>query len=152
MRGELPGPPISRLTGLHPTEAGLGKYTFSMPITRWLEDAFGLVWAGVFALLADAPLGTAIWTGLPPGKVGDDVRAQPLLCSSLHQENREHRRARDEHPSGTAGWARRREISDPEGRTMGYGTTRCLIADAPVTPPSSIPSQTPGPTIRRTCT
>ncbi|MGH9892155.1 MAG: hypothetical protein ACREA0_09270, partial [bacterium] len=30
VRGELPGPPISRLFGLHPTDYGLGKSTYSM--------------------------------------------------------------------------------------------------------------------------
>ena len=55
MRGELPAPPMSRLAGMRPTEAGLGKATFTMPVTRWLEDGFGLYWGGVYALFADAP-------------------------------------------------------------------------------------------------
>src|SRR5262249_48307758 len=68
VRGELPAVPIQRLAGLRATEAGLGKATFTMPVTRWLEDGFGLYWGGVFALLADAPLAAAIWTTLPAGK------------------------------------------------------------------------------------
>jgi len=40
VRGELHAPPISRLVGMRPTEAGLGKATFSMPVTRWLEDGY----------------------------------------------------------------------------------------------------------------
>jgi uncharacterized protein (TIGR00369 family) len=68
IRGELPGPPISRLIGMRPTSAGLGKATFTMPVTRWLEDGFGLYWGGVYALFADAPLAAAIWTTLPAGK------------------------------------------------------------------------------------
>src|SRR3974377_2174486 len=69
IRGRLPGPPFSRLTRMRPTEAGLGKATFTMPVTRWLEDGFGLYWGGVYALLADAPLASAIWTTLPAGKM-----------------------------------------------------------------------------------
>jgi acyl-coenzyme A thioesterase PaaI-like protein len=53
MGGELPAPPIFRLTGMRPTEAGLGKATFSMPVTRWLEDGFRLYWGGVYALFAE---------------------------------------------------------------------------------------------------
>lgn len=68
IRGELPAPPISRLVGMRPTEAGLGKATFIMPVTRWLEDGFGLYWGGLYALFADAPLASAIWTTLPAGK------------------------------------------------------------------------------------
>src|SRR5215472_17174425 len=69
IRGELPAPPIARLLGMRPTEAGLGKATFTMPVTRWLEDGFGLYWGGVYALFADAPLASAIWTTLPAAKV-----------------------------------------------------------------------------------
>src|SRR5215469_17117189 len=50
VRGELPAVPIQRLAGMRPTEAGLGRATFTMPVTRWLEDGFGLYWGGVFAL------------------------------------------------------------------------------------------------------
>jgi hypothetical protein len=42
IRGDLPAFPMSRLLGIRPTEAGLGKATFTMPITPWLEDGFGL--------------------------------------------------------------------------------------------------------------
>jgi hypothetical protein len=42
IRGELPAFPISRLVGMRATEAVLGKATFAMPITPWLEDGFGL--------------------------------------------------------------------------------------------------------------
>jgi len=68
IREDLPGPPISRLLGMRPTEAGLGRATFAMPITPWLEDGFGLYWGGIYALFADAPLAAAIWTTLPAGK------------------------------------------------------------------------------------
>lgn len=145
VRGELPSPPIGRLTGLHPTDAGLGKSTFSMPITRWFEDAFGLVWAGVFALLADAPLGAAIWTGLPPGKL---VTTSELNLSFVRPFTRHTGnvvgRAASIHQGRQVGLAAV-EIADREGRTMGYGTTRCLIADAPVDPDVEYPEPDTGP-------
>jgi uncharacterized protein (TIGR00369 family) len=145
VRGELPGPLIARLTGLHPTEAGLGKSTFSMPITRWFDDPFGLVWAGVFALLADAPLGTAIWTGLPPGKL---VTTSELNLSFVRPFTRNTGnivgRATSIHQGRQVGLAAV-EISDREDRTMGYGTTRCLIVDAPVDPDVEYPEPDTGP-------
>jgi uncharacterized protein (TIGR00369 family) len=145
VRGELPGPPIARLTGLHPTEAGFGKSTFSMPITRWFEDAFGLVWAGVFALLADAPLGTAIWTGLPPGKL---VTTSELNLSFVRPFTRNTGnivgRATSIHQGRQVGLAAV-EISDRDGRTMGYGTTRCLIVDLPVDSDVEYPEPDTGP-------
>lgn len=145
VRGELPGPPIARLTGLYPTEAGLGKSTFSMPITRWFEDPFGLVWAGVFALLADAPLGTAIWTGLPPGQM---VTTSELNLSFVRPFTRNTGnivgRATSIHQGRQVGLAAV-EISDRDGRTMGYGTTRCLIVDSPVDPDVEYPEPDTGP-------
>ena len=145
VRGELPSPPIGRLTGLHPTDAGLGKSTFSMPITRWFEDAFGLVWAGAFALLADAPLGAAIWTGLPSGKL---VTTSELNLSFVRPFTRNTGnivgRATSIHQGRQVGLAAV-EISDRDGRTMGYGTTRCLIVDSPVDPDVEYPEPDTGP-------
>lgn len=132
VRGELPAPPIWRLTGLKATDAGLGRATFSMPIDRWLEDPFGLVWSGVFALFADAPLGSAIWTGLPPGKM---VTTSELSLSFVRPFTRETGnlvgKATSIHQGREVGLSAV-EISDRNGRTMGYGTTRCLIIDVPV--------------------
>jgi len=68
VRGRFPGPPVARLPGMRPVEAALGKSTFSMPVTRWLEDATGLCWGGVCALFADASLACALRATLPPGK------------------------------------------------------------------------------------
>ena len=145
VRGELPPPPIWRLTGLKATDAGLGKATFSMPITRWLEDAFGLVWAGVFALFADAPLGAAIWTGLPRGKI---VSTSELNLSFIRPFTRETGnivgRATSIHQGRQVGLSAV-EISDRNGRTMGYGTTRCLILDVPVDADAVLPEPDTGP-------
>ena len=146
VRGELPGPPIWRLTGLKATEAGFGKTTFSMPITRWLEDPFGIVWAGTWALFADAPLASAIWTGLPPGKV---VTTSELNLSFVRPITRETGniigRATSIHQGRQVGLSAV-EISDRHGRTMGYGTTRCLIVDIPVDADADYPEPDTGPT------
>jgi uncharacterized protein (TIGR00369 family) len=145
MRGELPAPPIWRLTGLCGTDAGLGKSTFSMPVTSWFDDAFGLVWAGVFALFADAPLGSAIWTGLPPGKI---VSTSELNLSFVRPFSEETGnlvgRAETIHLSRQVGLASV-EISDRRGKLMAYGTTRCLINDVPVDLDAYYPEPDTGP-------
>lgn len=145
VRGELPAPPIWRLLGLQATEAGLGKSTYSMPVTRWLEDPFGIVWAGAFAVLADAPLGSAIWTGLGPGKA---VTTSELNLSYVRPFTRETGnivgRATTVHQGSQVGLSAV-EISDRNGRTMGYGTTRCLIMDMPVDPDADYPEPDTGP-------
>jgi len=66
LSGEAPVPPIGYLTGLYPTEFGVGSATFVMPVTGWLNITTGLMTAGGVAILADAPLGCAVQTVLPP--------------------------------------------------------------------------------------
>jgi uncharacterized protein (TIGR00369 family) len=145
VRGELPVGPIHRLTGLRPTDAGPGRSTFSMPITRWLEDPFGIVWAGVFALLADAPLGVSIWTGLPAGKM---VTTSELNLSFVRPFTRDTGnivgRATSVHQGNQVGLSAV-EISDREGRLMAFGTTRCLIVDAPIDLNAEYPEPDTGP-------
>ncbi len=145
VRGELPVGPIHRLTGLRPTDAGPGRSTFSMPISRWLEDPFGIVWAGTFALLADAPLGVAIWTGLPAGKT---VTTSELNLSFVRPFNRETGnivgRATSVHQGNQVGLSAV-EISDRHGRLMAHGTTRCLVVDAPVDMEAEYPVPDTGP-------
>jgi uncharacterized protein (TIGR00369 family) len=64
--GRAPKPPIHYLTGMEPTEVGLGTSAFSMPATRWLLSPQGLISVGTLAILADGPLGCAIQSALPP--------------------------------------------------------------------------------------
>ena len=64
--GQVAGPPIGELTGMRPTEVGVGTATFTMPITGWLLVPQGMITGGVVAILADGPLGCAIHTALPP--------------------------------------------------------------------------------------
>lgn len=131
IRGELPGPPVSRLVGLRPTEAGLGKATFTMPVTRWLEDGFGLYWGGVYALFADAPLASAIWTTLPAGKA---VTTSELSMSFVRPMSRKTAgivgRAETVHSGQQVGLSMI-QITDQDGRMLAFGSSRCLVVDVP---------------------
>jgi uncharacterized protein (TIGR00369 family) len=146
VRGELPAVPIQRLAGFRPTEAGLGRATFTMPVTRWLEDGFGLYWGGVFALFADAPLAAAIWTTLPAGKA---VATSELHMSFVRPISRKASnmvgRAETVH-SGTQVGLSTIQITDHEGRLVAFGSTRCLVADVPVDPHAEYPPPDLGPT------
>ena len=140
IKGELPAFPISRLVGFRPTEAGLGKATFTMPITRWLEDGFGLYWGGVYALFADAPLASAIWTTLPAGKA---VATSELNMSFVRPMNRTTDnmvgRAEIVHSGNQVGLSTI-QITDQDGRMLAFGSTRCLISDVPVDPDADYPA------------
>jgi len=154
IRGELLAPPISRLVGMRPTEAGLGRATFTMPVTRWLEDGFGLYWGGVYALFADAPLASAIWTTLPAGKV---VATSELHMSFVRPMSRSTAnmigRAETVHSGSQVGLSMI-QITDHEGRLLAFGSTRCLISEVPVdmsaeyAPPDVGPTDPPDPYLR----
>ncbi len=65
--GELEPPPISHLTGIHPTAAQEGATTFALPAVDWLSaPPPGRLEGGVVALLAETAASTAIQTLLPP--------------------------------------------------------------------------------------
>lgn len=65
--GELPAPPISRLTGLRVQAVDEGQATVTMPATEWLCSPAGTVQGGVTALLADTALACAIQTTVERG-------------------------------------------------------------------------------------
>jgi uncharacterized protein (TIGR00369 family) len=67
LRGELPAPPITALTGIHPTDAGEGEATFVLPATEWLTSPLRTVQGGVTAMLADTAMQVAIQTITPAG-------------------------------------------------------------------------------------
>lgn len=131
-RGEIAPPPIHHLTGLKPTSAGLGETVFTLPITPWLEDSAGFIRGGIVALAADAPLGTSLQTGLPPGKL---VSTAELFVSFVHAARRTGGRliARSDviHLGGHIGLSHLR-VENANGRLIAYGSTRCVVTDVPI--------------------
>jgi uncharacterized protein (TIGR00369 family) len=61
-----PRPPISHLLGIWFEQVAEGTATFSIPASGWLLSPAGVIPGGVLAMLADAPLGCAVQTALPP--------------------------------------------------------------------------------------
>lgn len=37
---------------------------FSLSVTEWLQDVSGIIWGGIYPLLADAPISVSLQTGL----------------------------------------------------------------------------------------
>ena len=65
--GELPHPPLSHLTGVHPVEVGGGRAVFSLPCHEWLCSPLGTIEGGAIAMVADCALVSAIQTTAAPG-------------------------------------------------------------------------------------
>jgi uncharacterized protein (TIGR00369 family) len=66
LEGRSPQSPLNHLVGLKLIEVGVGKATFTMPASPWLVSPQGAITVGALAILADAPLGCAVQTVLPP--------------------------------------------------------------------------------------
>ena len=135
LAGRAPAPPIHHLTGLTPVDAGPGSSTFTMPASPWWETPAGLFSAGTMAFLADAPLGTAIATALPPGQllVTSDLSMNYLRPAST-RSGELIGRARLSHTGKRVALSEIR-VEDAAGRLLGHGTTRCFLFDPfPVTP------------------
>lgn len=152
--GEMPGFPPSRLLGSKLTDVGLGTVSAAMPVTPWLEDSHGLIEAGIFALFADAPLASALWSGLPPGRVSTTSElnmsfVRPVAKNASNLVGR----AETIHLGRQMGLSSI-HITDQTGRLLAHGTTKCLIADVPVDldadypPPDLGPDDTPDPYLR----
>ena len=55
-----------------------------MPVTEWLQDRYGIIWGGVYAMFSDAVVGTALQTGLPAGRIVNHVRADHVVRAASH--------------------------------------------------------------------
>lgn len=65
--GELPAPPIRHLTGLRAVSASEGEAVMALPCSTWLSTLAGTVQGGFTAMLAEAALGSAIFSTAPAG-------------------------------------------------------------------------------------
>jgi uncharacterized protein (TIGR00369 family) len=121
------GPPIRYLFGLAPTCVEPGGVTFTMPVTGWLLFPQGVVSGATLGILADAPLGCAVQTALPP--------ATPLTTAEISL-----RFLRTVTPGSGTLTAKGRlihagqttgvslvEVTDQAGRLVAVTSTRCAI-------------------------
>src|SRR2546427_5394367 len=59
-------PPVFRLMGIRGIGLSEGEMTIGMPATGWLLNAYGVIYGGSLALLADAAITLATATVVPP--------------------------------------------------------------------------------------
>jgi uncharacterized protein (TIGR00369 family) len=140
IRGQAPAPPIHHLTGLQPTDGGPGFAVFSMPASPWWQTPAGAFSPGTLAFVADAPLGAAISTALPPGKV---LTTSELTMSYLRPASVESERlvARGRLiQAGRSLGLSEVTVEDARGRMLAHGSTRCFLFQ-PITPPPEPPQK-----------
>ncbi len=154
-RNQMPPPPIHHLFGLEPVSASSAAVTFTMPCSPWLQTDAGVFFAGTAALVADAPLGSAVLATLGPGQivVTSELSFNFLRPVDVHSE-RLIARARPIEVGRTLGLAEAL-VEDGRGRLVAHGTTRCFVMDLGVADPDpefptvSLPEyDTPDPYLR----
>ena len=126
-KGTMPAPPIHHLTGLRPVEGDVGAAVYEMPASPWWQTSAGVFTPGVMAFLADAPLGAAVSTMLPAGKVltTSDITMNFLRPASV-ESGRLVGQARAIQVGETLGLAEV-TVADGVGRVLAHGTTRCFL-------------------------
>jgi uncharacterized protein (TIGR00369 family) len=146
MKGQVPLSPLFHLTGLEFVEVGVGTATSAMPTSPWWQSAAGVFTAGVGAFVADAALGGAIHTTLPPGQfVATSQISMDFLRPAFVESGRLIARSRLIQVSRTQGLSEA-TIEDAFGHLLAHATSRCVLMtlgfDAPE-PPTSFPPLEP---------
>ncbi|MGH2722753.1 MAG: PaaI family thioesterase [Actinomycetota bacterium] len=136
LRGQVPLAPLYNLTGLVATEAALGTATFTMPATPWWRSGAGVFFGGTYAFVADAALGGAIYTSLPPATV---LATSELSMSFLRPASTNSQRISARGRLIQAGRSQglsEAQVEDGHGRLLAHATSRCVLMPLPFDPPA----------------
>jgi uncharacterized protein (TIGR00369 family) len=125
--GSLAAPPLTRMTGLRPTEVGPGMATFSMPASPWWQTGAGVFPAGVFPFVADGPLGGSVITALPPGVwMTTSQLSMDFLRTATLRSGTLNARSRVVHLTKTLALSEV-TVEDATGRMLAHGTARSFL-------------------------
>ena len=142
--GRVPFPPIFYLTEIPFTSVSAGHAGFEMPASPWFANATGLIPGGMAAVLADAPLGTALDTDLPPG-VGYTTAEMSLTFLrpvQPHPENKISASGQLVHRTNTVGVTEAFLIDDATEQLVVFASSRLAIFP-PLDPIPEPPAETP---------
>jgi uncharacterized protein (TIGR00369 family) len=140
--GRAPSNPLEHLVGTKLVEVGPGTATFTMPASPWLVSPQGAIAVGALAVLADAPLGCAVQTGLPPatGYTTSELSLRVVrpaqVGSVLTAKGRLLHVGRRVALSEVL-------IEDDAGRLIANGSSLCFVFPPDSSPPSPQPSSPP---------
>jgi len=140
VEGRFPRPPLSHLTGIRAVEAGAGSACFSMPASRWLLSPQGLIANGVIAILADAPLGCAVQSALPPATPFTTSELSLRLVQPAHPGGSFTARGRLVHAKRSLGLSEV-FVQDGHGRLLAHGSSLCFIRPAIDADPGALDEQ-----------
>jgi uncharacterized protein (TIGR00369 family) len=120
-------PPCFRLMGLRGLEVNEGEMTMAMPVSRWLCNAFGVLYGGALAFLADASIILAAGSTVPAGTAFNTIDLKLyFLRPVLPGEGELVARARTVHRGRTIAVVNC-EITGPDDALIAQATSSVLI-------------------------
>jgi uncharacterized protein (TIGR00369 family) len=119
-------PPMGRLTGLTFDGADEGTAAFTLPVAAWFEWSHGSVPGGVLALAADAALGWALQSLLPPHTQYTTAEMSMTYLRPARVGSMVTAHGRALHAGSTLGLSAGETI-DGDGRLVAYSTSRMRI-------------------------
>lgn len=142
-KGSALRPPISHLMGHWLTDASSGLVTFTQPASPWLQVPAGHISLGVLAALADAPLGCAVQTGLPPFTAYTTAELSMNYVRPPAVDGRSLVATGSLIHGGRSLALSDVVIQDADGRLVAHGTSRCVVFDPMGPPPPEPPEVEP---------
>jgi uncharacterized protein (TIGR00369 family) len=120
--GELPAPPLSRLTGMRVVEADEGEAVMALPCSRWLSTSAGTVQGGFTAMLAEASLAAAVFSTADAGTATAPLDLKVNFLRPVLPDGRDlTARARVVHRGRTLAIANT-ELTNADGNTVALAT------------------------------
>jgi uncharacterized protein (TIGR00369 family) len=122
IRGEVPLPPISHLTGLEPVSADQGSLSMRLPASEWLNSPAQRIQGGAITLLADASLAGAVATTAPAGTAVAAIDVKVNFLRPAQSDGRDLiAKARVEHSGRTLAIANS-ELFNADGQRIAIAT------------------------------
>ena len=120
--GELPQPPLSRLTGMRVTDAAEGATTTVLPCSKWLSTSAGTVQGGFTAMLAEASLASAVFSTAEAGMATAPLDLKVNFLRPVFPDRRDlTAKSRIVHRGRTLAVAET-ELTNADGKTVALAT------------------------------
>jgi len=142
-RDELPAPPVCNFTGLRPVDHEPGAMTWVLPASEWLNNAFGVIYGGAIALLADSAIGGAIWTTMGRGEALASLNLHVYFFRPVLADGRDMVAKGHVTRSGRSLRVAAAEVFDAKGDLVAMATGSGKVVDdrAPSLGPALAPSR-----------
>ncbi len=141
-RAVIPPPPIHHLFGMKPVEAGYGYGVFEMPASPWLQAQAGIYFAGVSALVNDAPLGSAILSTVPPGVFGVTSELSMNYLRPVGVSSRVLTGRAEMIAVGRSQGLSQATVTDADNKVLSHSTSRYFLQRIDPPPPPTPPEET----------